>query len=79
MTNSLKQRELTRKEKTAIRRLHKLADYWPESLTLFSWDGNLHIYITDEIGEAMDSGNAAFEDAIIDTVDGIPNDGGAGP
>ena len=53
----------TKVEQKAISRLQKLAKDWPDTLQLFSWSGSLHIVRLSD-GE------------IVDTVSGIPNDGG---
>ena len=56
--------KLTGKEKAAIRRLWKLADYWPKSLRLWSAAGSL-LVVHEETGEIL-----------ADLGDLIPNDGG---
>ena len=60
-------RQLTADEKRAIASLKRLAKKWPQSLKLFSWSGSLVV-----MDESMDPSN----DAILDEISGIPNDGG---
>ena len=56
--------KLTRKEKAAINRLRKLAEYWPDTLTLLSCSSTL-VVVYEETGEVLS-----------DDFNGIPNDGG---
>jgi hypothetical protein len=56
--------KLTRKEKAAINRLRKLAEYWPKTLRLWSAAGSL-LVVYDETGEV-----------VSDDFWNIPNDGG---
>lgn len=57
--------KLTRREKAAINRLEKLADFWPHTLTLFSSNGSL-LVASNKTGEVVENiGNTK-----------IPNDGG---
>jgi hypothetical protein len=70
-------RPLTAREMKAIRDLQKLADRWPESLTLFSWSGSLVVFKTDEwsvrnVLGPLDDAN----DYVVENIYGIPNDGG---
>jgi len=60
-------RDLTPDEARAIRSLKRLARSWPQSLKLFSWSGTLVV---------MDNDMPACSDAELDTITGIPNDGG---
>lgn len=56
---------LTTEEQSVIKSLHKLSRKWPKSLSLFSHSGTLCV--------------CRCEDGIqyvVDTIDGIPNDGG---
>jgi hypothetical protein len=63
---------LTDEERRAIASLERLAKRWPRSLTLFSWSGTLCIVRSD--ADLLNGGNP--NDAIITTVEGIPNGGG---
>ncbi len=60
-------RDLTDEETRAIRSLKRLARKWPQSLVLFSWSGSLVV---------MDAKMEPNEEATLDFIDGIPNDGG---
>lgn len=60
-------RDLTPEEARAIKSLKRLAKTWPHSLKLFSWSGTLVIMDSE-----MENGN----EAVLDTINGIPNDGG---
>jgi hypothetical protein len=70
---------LTKKEASAVRRLKRLAEDWPETLWLYSAGGNLHVMQTDENGDA--AMGAGFRGEGVDpeydvlTIN-IPNDGG---
>jgi hypothetical protein len=59
---------LTRREAAALKRLQKLAEMWPSTLSLQSWSGSLHVLKPVKgmtIGECM-----------VARILGIPNDGG---
>jgi hypothetical protein len=72
-TGKLDEDELTDEERRAIASLERLARQWPPSLTLFSWSGTLCVVRSEaDIVEADDPG-----DAVITTIEGIPNGGGA--
>jgi hypothetical protein len=60
-------RKLNAAEERAIRDLRALAKRWPDSLTLFSWNGSL--VVLDGLMESSDA-------AILESIEGIPNDGG---
>lgn len=60
-------RTLSPDEERAIRSLKRLARSWPQTLKLFSWSGSLLI---------MDAEQPSSEKAVLDTVSGIPSDGG---
>ncbi len=69
--------ELTREEANAIRALERLASRWPASLKLVSWSGSLHIVRADVDYLNHDRpGYVDPNDAVITTIEGIPNDGG---
>lgn len=57
---------LTKKEQQAISELTELAKRWPKTLKLFSWSGTLCVFKKDADGR----------NANIDSISGIPNDGG---
>ena len=59
----------------AIRSLQRLARNWPDSLTLFSWSGSLHVFKSDE-WDIRDERATVASDYTVDTIEGIPNDGG---
>ena len=72
-------RELTKEEVTAIRRLKSVAKIWPDTLTLYSFNSSLVVFTTEDFARVADGGDGiAFDDAIVDSVNGIPNDGGGG-
>lgn len=59
-------------ERKAIAALQRLARKWPRSLKLFSWSGSLVVIPVDApLGEMDDPGSA-----VLDSIAGIPNDGG---
>lgn len=60
-------RDLTPREAKAIAGLKRLAKTWPQTLKLFSWSGALVVMDAD-----MEPGDAAS----LDSIHGIPNDGG---
>jgi hypothetical protein len=68
---------LTDEERRAIRALQRLAKRWPKSLTLFSWSGSLVVFHSADmtrLTSCYEGGEKS--DLILDTVEGIPNDGG---
>lgn len=70
--------ELTKEEKSAIRRLKRLAKDWPDSLWLFSASGTLWVMKRDEHGDqAMKEGfwGGCDPEYCVEIID-IPNDGG---
>lgn len=62
----------TVEERAAIERLRKLAKAWPQSLTLFSWNGSLTVVRTEDRGDLR----TADEAGRTEVIRGIPNDGG---
>ena len=54
---------LTETERKAISKLQELAESWPDTLQLFSWNGSLCVVRISD-GE------------ILTDISGIPNDGG---
>lgn len=66
---------VTREEQLAILALHRLAKRWPRSLTLVSMGGSLHVIHT---GDARydERSDEPRGDSVLDTFQGIPNDGG---
>jgi len=77
---------LTDEERKAIASLKRLAKKWPESLWLFSASGTLNVMKKHEDGYASCYGDnvppsnsrteGVCEDYIVDTINGIENDGG---
>jgi hypothetical protein len=66
---------LTTDERKAIMALHRLAKRWPKTLTLVSMAGALHVIRTDD--ERFQHWDTAVRaEAVIQTFQGIPNDGG---
>lgn len=61
--------ELTMAEARAIAQLTTMGRYWPQTLTLVSVEGTLHVIRTGR--------PPADETAVLATISGIPNDGGA--
>lgn len=66
--------DLTEDEARAITSLERLAKKWPRSLMLASMEGMLHVIRNDDT--RMD-GYAINGDAVVSTIHGIPNTGGA--
>jgi hypothetical protein len=66
---------MTEEEVKAIRSLHRLAKRWPQTLTLASMGSSLCVLHTGDPrwGELLGIDRAK---AILDDIDGIPNDGG---
>lgn len=64
-------RELTTREAKAVAELKRLAKHWPQTLKLFSWSGSLVIF---DIEHPSHEGIA--NDEVLETIHGIPNDGG---
>jgi hypothetical protein len=72
-------RDLTDDERRAIASLNRLAKRWPRTLTLVSMGGGLYVIRSDDerFHVEHDGLNGLTRaDAIIDTILGIPNDGG---
>lgn len=69
---------LTSDEARAIRSLKRLAKRWPKSLYLFSASGTLLVVHADENSGGLPHtrDGAVDQDYIVDTIEGIPNDGG---
>jgi len=68
---------LTKEEKDAIAALKRLARKWPERLWLFSASGSLHVMMKDEGRQAATGLSGGIDpDFIVDTIEGIDNDGG---
>jgi len=62
-------------EVNAIRSLHRLAKRWPQTLKLVSMGGSLHVvHAADE--RFHDPFAPVRGEAVLDTISGIPNDGG---
>jgi len=69
--------EPTKREKECIDALKKLARKWPKTIWLFSGSGTLCVMRTGENGEQITtSGGGMDQDFVLDTIRGIPNDGG---
>ena len=67
--------DLTSEERNAIAALERLAKRWPPSLMLFSLSGVLCV-VRPHHEHPGDDGIYIPDEAIITTIDGIPNDGG---
>jgi hypothetical protein len=67
---------LTEEEARTIGALHRLAKRWPPTLTLASMSGGLCVFHTGDPRWGLESGPDRQE-AVLDEIDGIPNDGGA--
>ena len=64
------------RESTAVRRLQKLAEDWPETLWLFAANGTLNVMRYDESGEQVMTGEGCVDsEHIVEAID-IPCDGG---
>ena len=69
--------ELTKRETDVIKDLKKLAKKWPKSLWLFSASGTLCVMKSGENEEQVTKSFGGMDqDYIVDTILGIPNDGG---
>jgi len=66
---------ITEEELRAIQALHQLAGRWPQTLTLASMGGVLHVIHTDD-ERFHDPLRHVRAEAVLDTIQGIPNDGG---
>lgn len=66
---------LSTTERKALIALHNLSKRWPKTLTLISMGGTLHVVRTGDprLNEPYSQDR---QHAIIQTFDGIPNDGG---
>lgn len=67
MTENNEEVARTAVERRAIARLEKLAETWPQTLTLFAWSGTLVVFRSEDM-----PGN----DVPSHTIFGIPIDGG---
>ncbi len=65
---------MTRAEAKAIAGLKALARRWPQTLKLFSWSGSLVVFKEDEWAARKEADE--MNDYTVDTIAGIPNDGG---
>jgi hypothetical protein len=61
-------------EQLAIAALKRLAKRWPQSLMLFSASGSLCVMPNKHAGDHGDIGRDSS--AVIEIIQGIPNDGG---
>lgn len=69
--------ELTAEEKRAIVALKRLGKRWPKGLWLFSASGSLCVMKFDEDGERVKVDGGGMDPYYtVDTIAGIPNDGG---
>lgn len=66
--------DLSTSELAAVTALRRIARKWPRTLTLASIDGELVVLPT---GRYLDPTNGVSEDAVIASIPGIPNTGGA--
>jgi len=77
MSNEDKEFKLTPEERKAIKSLNSLAKQWPKSLWLFSGAGTLHVMRYDSTGDVAVTNSGGMDQRyIVETVLGIPNDGG---
>ena len=68
--------DLTKEEKSAIRRLKRLAKDWPDTLWLFSASGSLYVMKSGENREHVETENGSMDaDYEVEIID-IENDGG---
>ena len=71
--------ELTSEERNAIASLKRLAKNWPQTLWLFATGSNLSVMRVDEDGRRvyLDGPRGGVDpDYEVDSIPGIPNDGG---
>jgi hypothetical protein len=66
----------TPEETKAINSLKRLAKKWPDNLWLYSASGTLFVMRKGENGERVHKGEGVDPDYILDSIDGIDNDGG---
>jgi hypothetical protein len=66
---------LTDKEAAAVLALRRVARIWPQTLTLVSMGGSLHV-IHGNDPRYHDLLSHRRGDAVLATISGIPNDGG---
>jgi len=67
----------TVEEAQAIRALKRLAKRWPSSLWLFSASGSLQVMRADSDGGHVHTADGGIDpEYILESVDGISNDGG---
>lgn len=67
---------LTADEYHAIQSLHRLARHWPQALTLHAIGGSLYVVRTGDERFSPALPTEARAEAILETVHGIPSDGG---
>jgi hypothetical protein len=60
----------------AVRALQRIAKRWPEGIGLFSWSGTLCVVRLDDAEDGGGWPHGHFSDNVIETITGIPNDGG---
>jgi hypothetical protein len=66
----------TKDEQRAIDALHRLAKRWPKTLWLYSASGDLCVMRLGEDGLRVFAEGVFDPDYLVDTIAGIPNDGG---
>lgn len=67
---------LTAEEKKAVAALKRVAKKWPQSLWLFSANGDLCVMRYGPDGQRVMDGSGISQAYEIDKIDNIPNDGG---
>jgi hypothetical protein len=66
---------VTEQEARAIQSLHRLAERWPQTLKLVSMGGSLYVVHAND-ARFHDEDSRIRGEAVLDSIDGIPNDGG---
>lgn len=68
--------ELTFAEKRTIHDLKRIAATWPPTLWLYSASGTLTVMRFGADGEQVMDGEGFDQNFVVDTIEGIPNEGG---
>ena len=67
----------TKEESNIISSLRRIAKKWPETTWLFSASGTLCVMRCGEKGEQVTTSSGGIDqNYVLDTISGIPNDGG---
>jgi hypothetical protein len=68
---------LNAKEKAAIAALRRLESKWPDTLMIYAGTGSISVVKLREDGSVPMSGDGYLDPkSVVETITGIPNDGG---